>query len=337
MDVKKTSMGRKPHDDQNIFGLPNCAGTTTIEKEEQRRTLWLLFMADRMHAWPTGWPNALPETHFKVDIPVADTLLQAMTSERRHWTFDNTPFTGNLSRLIASLPSAEDPINIFHYICVAHILLGRVSELIHSLHEAPDTPEYAQKCEELDAHVVKFRLSLPRQATSILEASAADRGHVVWLQIILNIAAMLLNFRCVTDVPVANASSQFLLAVIAARNTAEIVKDASRISVDLLMSAHIASSLYVAACVLVIQWRITGDATLKDGVDVLRLTFDRMNDTFVYLGMKFKFALEHDLKRSREELIEKRDRGIQGLLVDCSKWKHVKEAVLRSGISIDIT
>jgi hypothetical protein len=338
MDASKISMGRKPQDNDNIYGLPNGAGTTAVEKEEQRRTLWLLFMADRNHAWPTGWPNALPETHFKVDIPIADSLLQMMKPEGQHKSFENTPFTGSLSRLITSLPSAEDSINIFHYICIAHVLLGRVSELIHSLHEAPDTPEYAEKCEELDSYVVKFRLSLPRQATSVLEASPADRGHVVWLQVILNTAAMLLNFRCVTGVQVANASSsQFLLAVIAARNTAQVVKDASRISIDLLMSSHIASSLYVAACVLVIQWRITGDATMKDDVDVFKLIFDRMNETFVYLGMKFKFALEHDLNRTRENLEEKRDRGIQGLLVDCSKWKHVKEAVLRSGISIDIT
>jgi hypothetical protein len=330
-------MGRKPRDDENVFGLPSCAGRTVIEREEQRRTLWLLFMADRGHAWPTGWPNALPETHFKVDIPIADSLLQALDPEERNKPFKNAPFTGNLRRLITSLPSEEDPTNIFHYICVAHVLLGRISELIHSLHEAPDTPEYAAKCEELDAHVVNLRLSLPRQAKSILEASAADCGHVVWLQVMLNTAAMLLNFRCVTGVPVANASSQFLLAVIAARNTAQVIRDTSRISIDVLMSSHIASSLYVAACVLVIQWRISGDATLKNDIDVLKLIFDRMNETFVYLGMKFKFALEHDLKRSREELKEKRDRGIQGLLVDCSKWKHVKEAVQRSGKSIDIT
>jgi hypothetical protein len=330
-------MGRKPRDDENVFGLPDCTGKTVIEKEERRRTLWLLFMADRGHAWPTGWPNALPETHFKVDIPIADSLFQALDPEKQNKPFKNTPFTGNLERLITTLPLEEDPVNIFHYICVTHVLLGRISELIHSLHEAPDTPEYAEKCEELDIHIVKLRLSLPRQATAILEASATNRGHVVWLQVMLNTAAMLLNFRCVTEVPIANASSQFLLAVAGARNTAQVLRDTSRISIDVLMSSHIASSLYVAACVLVIQWRISGDATLKNDVDVLKLIFDRMNETFVYLGMKFKFALEHDLKRSREELEEKRDRGIQGLLIDCSKWKHVKEAVLRSGISIDIT
>jgi hypothetical protein len=337
MDASKTSMGHKPQDDENVYGLPSCEGSNAIGKEEQRRTLWLLYMSDRNYAWPTGWPNALPETHFKVDIPVADSLFQMMSSEEQHRLAENTPFTGNISRLVTSLSAAEDPMNILHYICVIHVILGRVSDLIHSLHEAPDTPEYAEKCSELDSHVVKFRLSLPRPATSVLEAASSDRGHVVWLQVMLNTAAMLLNFRCVTGVPVANASSQFLLAVAAARNTAQLVKDASRISIDLLMSAHIASSLYIAACVLVIQWRITGEATLKDDVDVFKLIFDRMNENFVYLGLKFKFALEHDMQRSRENLLEKRDRGIQGLLADCSKWKHVKDAVLRSGVSIEIT
>jgi hypothetical protein len=338
------SIGMRLHDEDethgSTYGHGKENGRSAIEKEEQRRTLWLLFTMDRNHAWPTGWPNAIPETHFKIDLPVADSLLQAMDTERVNDTPENTPFTRNLGRLITSSSSAKEPTNVFHYVCIAHVLLGRAAELIHSLHDAPDTIEYAEECDELDSHIVKFRMSIPRRATLVLEAESADRAHIVWLQVILNTVTMLVNYRSARSVPIVDAScesSRFTIAVTAARSTAKIVKDASRISIDLLLSPHIASSLYVAALLLVIQWRTTGDPSYKEEVDLFVLVFERMNEAFVFLGLKFQYALEHDMEKSREKLEDMRDRGFRGLLADCTKWTHVKERVIRNGLPIDIT
>jgi predicted nucleic acid-binding protein len=324
-------------DHERVYGLEKDAGTTAVEKEEYRRTLWLLFIQDRNHAWPTAWPHIIPETHFKVHIPIADSIFQAMDPEVRSAQYVNKPFTRSLSRLVTNLSSAKEPTNVFQYICIAHVLLGRVSEVVHSLHDASDSVEYAEECEELDLHIVKFRLSLPRHATSVLEAAPTDRAHVVWLQVILNTCAMLLNFNCAKDNSINETSSQFLCAVAAAHNTAQIVKEASRVSVDLLLSPHIASSLYVAACILAIQWRTTEDASFRKELDIFELVFDRMDESFVFLGLKFKIALAHDLNRSRENLEQLRDRGFRGLLADCTKWAHVKQEVQRRGLPIDIT
>jgi hypothetical protein len=343
MDVSTaTSTGLKLQDlndnDQDTNSGQGKRNMTAADKEEQRRTMWLLFIVDRNHSWPVGWPNAVPETHFKIDMPVADSVFQAMEAAADDSVCGNTPFTRNLDRLIRSCQSAGEPVNVFHYICVAHILLGRVVELVYSLHDAPDTPEYAEDCDELDSHIVKFRLSIPRQATSILEAQPADRGQVVWLQVVLNTCVMLLNHRCANNVSSADASSPFMVAVAAARDTAQIVKDASRVSIEPLISPHIASSLYVAVLLLVIQWRTTGDPKLKEEIDLFALVFDRMNDAFVFLGLKFSYALEHDLERSQgDHLEELRDRSLRGLLADCTKWTHIKDKIVQRGIPIDIT
>ena len=308
-----------------------------VEKEEFRRTLWLLFITDRNHAWPTGSPSAIPELHFKVDLPITEDFFQSLDVNAESSPVENIPFTRNLNRLIASVASVDDTTNVFAYICIAHVLLGQVADLIHSVHASPKSPEYAKDCAELDNHLTRFRLSLPRQATSILEARSADRGHVIWLQIMSNASAMLLHYRCSSGVPVEDANLQFMLAMTAARNIVRVVQDASRISIDLLMSAHIAPSLYVAACILIIGWRTTGDQSYKDDVDLLALVFDRMNELYVFLGLKYKLALEHDLKRSKESVADLRHRGLRGLLADCSKWRHVKEEVERRGIPINIT
>jgi hypothetical protein len=260
-----------------------------------------------------------------------------MDPDMREGSFNNLPFTRNLSRLVDSVSAAKGPLNVFCYVIVAHVLLGRVSELVYSPHNASDSLEYYENCTELDNTIVKFRLSLPRPASSVLEAPPANRSHVAWLHVILNTMTILLHYQSNTSVSVHDAASQFTLAVIAARNIAQIVKDASRISIDLLLSAHIGSSLYVAACVLVIQWRFTGDCSFKEEIDLFALVFERMDEVFSFLGLKFKIALEHDQQKSMEELQRLRERGFRGMLADCTKWSHVKQEVERRGIKVDLS
>ncbi|KAF1836729.1 hypothetical protein BDW02DRAFT_566819 [Decorospora gaudefroyi] len=330
-------LGMNRMDVSHAYMLERSERETAVEREEYRRALWLLFIMDRAHAWPTGWPNTIPEIQFMVNIPVSDTQFQNMEAGMETSVHEHTPFTRDLESLVSSSPTAKEPLNIFHYITVAHVLLGRVSELVHSLHNLPDTVEYANDCTKLDDLLVKFRLSLPRQASSVLEASPADRGHVVWLQVTLNVVAIMLHYRYSQNDQVSGANPKFALAVLAAGNIAQIIKDASRISTDLLLSVHIASALYVAACVLVMQWRLTGDRSLREDIDLFRLVFERMDEVFTFLGMKFKVALEHDLKKSKEDLISLQERGLRGLLGDCQKWTHVKQEVQRRGIDIDVT
>lgn len=321
-------------DHEKFFNLDNSTGKTAVEREEYRRTLWLLYTNDRNHSWPTGWPHAIDERQFKVDFPVAESTFQAMDPELENSDTPNAPFTRNLKSLIASSSTANHPLNLFHYVALAHVLLGRVAELIHSLHDSPHTPEFAEECLELDTYIVKFRLSLPRSASSVFEAPVDERGHVIWLNAVLNTMSILLHFRCAKNVPCPHASSRFQLAVAAAKNTAHILKDASRISIDLLLSAHLGSALYIAACVLVIEWRLSGDEALKDDIDLFELVFERMNDVFRFMGLKFKLGLNHDLNRSKENLESLRERGFRGLLADCSKWSSVKEDVNRLGLTV---
>jgi hypothetical protein len=200
-----------------------------------------------------------------------------------------------------------------------------------SLHESPDTPEYAQQCDELDASLVKLRLSLPRSATSVLEAKPEDRGLVIWLNIVLNSMSILIHYRTAGLSSTKSADDLFALSVSAAKSTTSVIRDAARISVSLLLSAHIAPSLYIASCVLVMHWRLTGDESCKEDIELFELVYERMNDVFSVMGLKFKIALKRDLERDREDMEKLRDLGFKGLLADCSKWGYVAEEVGRLG------
>ncbi|EUC48733.1 hypothetical protein COCMIDRAFT_86551 [Bipolaris oryzae ATCC 44560] len=307
---------------------------TSVGKEERRRTLWLLFMLDRINSWVTGWQTAIPETQFKVDLLKPESVFQAMDPESDMLHYSNTPFTRNLSDLICSSPSAKEPLNVLHYLVIAHVLLGRVADLIHSLHNAPDSPEYAEECAKLDSLIIKFRLSLPRQASSVLAAPPADRQQVVWLLITLNVMTLILHYSCEVQGSISSLSSPFSLAVIAAQNVAQIVKDASRISVDLLLSPYIGSSLYVSAYVLVIQWRQSGDQSVKDEIDLITLVFEHMYEDESFPGRKLKSALEKDMKKSEEELRNSQKRGFRGLVADCNMSDRVRQEVQYRGLEI---
>ncbi|KAF2653338.1 hypothetical protein K491DRAFT_603079 [Lophiostoma macrostomum CBS 122681] len=316
-------LNRVDSDDEAFYGISYPRPKRPVEKEEYRRTLWLLFMTDRSLSWPTGWPQSIDDRQFKVNVPVADNVFQVMTLETETANSRTIPFVRNLNSLLATSSLATSPLNMFHYVIIAHVLLGRVTEQIHSLHDTPDSPNYAQECNDLSAHLVKFRLSLPRATTSVLEALPENRGYVLWLNVTINTMAILLHYRCAKLVDEAEAHQQFMRAVAAARNAAQMVKDTSLISTDLLLSAHLGSSLYISACVLVIQWKLCGDESLKADIDLFCLVFERFREKYAKLGHKFKSALDYDLKRSTESISDLRERGFRGLLADCSKWRAV--------------
>ncbi|KAF2187702.1 hypothetical protein K469DRAFT_685583 [Zopfia rhizophila CBS 207.26] len=334
-------LNRIDTDQEGTFSLHRDEPRTDAEKEEHRRVLWLLFIIDRGHSWLTGWPHAINDRQFKVDIPVDEAAFQAMTSE----TFGNqkpAPFTYNLNSLIHGSSVAIKPLNLFHYLAVAHVILGRIVEQVYSLHDSPNSPEYAHGCDELDSYLAKFRLSLPRSAISLLEASSNTRSHVVWLNTVLNTMTILLHYRpAKLSEPnsegqniSAEANDHFAHAVIAAKNIVKVVKDASHASIDSVLSAHLGSSFYLASTVLVIRWRQTGDPTLKEDIDILDLVFDRFNEVYSFLGLKFKLALQHDLARSPESIAKLWRLGFRGLLADCSKWTYVQEAVAGKGAAL---
>jgi hypothetical protein len=333
--VVALSLQRMDGHSQTFYIRGPQSPTTALEKEEYRRTLWLLFIMDRNYSWPTGWPHAIDEKQFKINIPIPETQFQDMTSNTTEDALNNTWFTQNLDTLISSSSLASDPVNLFHYLAVAHVLLGRLSEHIYAVHYSPDSPEYAQTAKELDVQLVKFRLSLPRSATSLMEASDDSRGLVTWLNITINTMAILIQHRCDDE---EETQEQFAHAVIAAKNIIQIVKDASRISINLLLSAHIGSSLYVAACVLHIHWRLSGDESLKADIDLWSMLFDRFTEAYHFLGLKYKLAWEYNLKNASEERMRTlQEKGFRGIPVDGSEFSFVQDEMEKMGLRPKLT
>ncbi|KAF9735793.1 binuclear zinc transcription factor [Paraphaeosphaeria minitans] len=282
---------------RGYYNRTEWEGRTAMEEEECRRALWILFFMDRNQSWPTGWPIAIDERKFKVDIPIADSVLQAMSPETTQGNAVNVPFTMSVDRLLSTASRAQTPLNMFHYLIIAYVLLGRSADLVHSIHDNPSSPGFAEQCEELDTYVLKLRLTV---------ASSSPQG--------------------VKDL--------FSKTVMVAKTTSKTIKDASRTSIDLLLNVHIASSLYIACYLLVIQHRLEEDDSLKNDINLLELVFERMNEVFSVKEQKLAIALKRDKERNREDLFRLRERGYRGLLADCSKWGIVKDEVAKLGMTM---
>ena len=310
-NLHRLDMSQQPFESLIPEWPPNA-----LEKEECRRTLWVLFIIDKCYTVSTVWPGSINERQYKVNIPVNETLFQDLIPEIEESAINNTLFTRNLDSLISSSSTAANPLNLFHYLVVAYVIFGRLSEYLHSSYDSSDSLEDTQAAAELDSQLLRFRLSLPRAATSVIEASDDTRGLVIWLGISLNSMAIMLHYRCNDE---EKAMEQFARAVGAAKNIVQIVKDTSRTSIDLLISAHLGTPLYLAACILTIQWRISGDDTVKADIDLFGHVFDRYKEVYFVLGLKFKLALDHFIENTnREQIPILRKKGLEGLL-DCSK------------------
>ncbi|CAI6283220.1 unnamed protein product [Periconia digitata] len=319
--IKERLEGLEEDEKKQYLPWQQWAGKSAMEKEECRRTLWLLYIMDRNMSWPSGWPSAIAERHFKVDIPVTNAVFQGMSKDTVPEPSNNAPFVRNLNSLIDSTSIAKTPLNPLHYLVVAHVLVGRIAEHIHSLHDPPDTPEYAQECEALDASLLRLRLSLPRAMSSVLEAPPEDRPQVVWLNVILNSMAMLLHYREASYSSAEESRAIFIRAVIAAKNTALIVKDTARISIRLLYNFPVLCSIYFASCILLIHWRLEKDDSCKGDMEIIKLVLDKAAEEYTVLGGKYQRALKRDLERSHNDLVKLRNVGYKGLLADCSAWE----------------
>ncbi|OCK73328.1 hypothetical protein K432DRAFT_410781 [Lepidopterella palustris CBS 459.81] len=168
------------------------APDTLIEKEEYQRTLWNLFFLDRDQSWASSWPHVLDDRYFMVNIPCAEKEFQENFASTPDLD-QSVPFNLNLSKLISKNISATQYPNILQYLIKAYVILGRVSEHIHALHDSDDREYYDRECDNLDSHLVRFRLILPRSATSIFAAPTNDRIHAVRLTKILNTITILLS------------------------------------------------------------------------------------------------------------------------------------------------
>lgn len=243
------------------------------------------------------------------------------------------PFSRNLHRMIMATPKDGKP-TLYHSILKAYHLLGRTTEHIHSIDASSDPEEHARELRQLDKELSRFKLSLPRQATTLRYSPLEEAAQVVWLNTILSMVTVLLHHRpeeaearpsqspserCV-PVLQPDTKTSFEYCVTAARSVARFIQEATKISIDALLNPHIGSSLYGCGRILAIANHEANTEEMRSDIELFLLLFDRMTEIYPALGFKFRNGLRYALQQDVEGAGKMRADGARGMLTRCGDW-----------------
>ena len=122
--------------------------------------------------------------------------------------------------------------------------------------------------------------------------------------------------------------------VATARNTALLVREASRVSIDLLINPLLAAPIFVCARILVIEYFLSGypppglaatspqprrDPALRADLEVMVLILDRLKEAFQGV-QKFRVGLFFHLQQDPTGILALKYEGSRGIIRSCSKW-----------------
>ncbi|KAL0257524.1 F-actin-capping protein subunit beta [Diplodia seriata] len=247
------------------------------------------------------------------------------------------PFSRNLRKMITATPTEASPTS-FQAILKAYVLLGRVTEHVHSMEASSDPEEHFSEFQQLDTELSRFKLSLPRTTTTIRSSSSVKEAtHAFWLNAITSILIILLHHRpekaarkppqppLAIQTPVSESHGSiegFEYCIAATENLSRMIQDATRISIDSLINPHIGSSLYGCGRTLALHYAASERKSekVRSDVDMYLLVFDRIADVYPTLATKFGNGMRYTLAQAPEAAYEMKADGARGMLTKCGDW-----------------
>lgn len=290
-----------------------------IEKEERRRTMWVLLVFDRDSSYPTGWAPAIEKKNFAVNRPIEEERFQQSVKSQGYETAAS--FLGK---------------NTFSMLTRAYDVLGRVVEHTHILQDPEDPSEYYEDFLKLEESLESCQSALPLILSDLSFMPVKEQGQIIWFHILLHTATIILNHRSQADwaviagirpkspSPESMEKQHFQRCVLAASAIVRIVKGAMKntVSVDTLLNPHLAPALYLCTRILNIKWHDTGEANLRTDAETILLLFHRLADLFP-LGQKFINGIQYDLQASKDVVWRMREAGSKGVMAQCTSWTNV--------------
>jgi hypothetical protein len=326
------------------------------ETEQRRRVVWALFILDRGMCFLAGFAYAIDDRQLRVRLPLEEAIFQDSDEVRFHeipssWGSahhsqqpqDTAMYSQDPKALLASLhrDTANNPL---HYLILSYSLLGRISEHMYSPeYDEQDAPQRSER-ETLEQTLTKMRLVLPRSATDLAAASSSDFRYAVWLRISMDVHTIFLHHTPKKSLQHHDRDEchqdNWSRCVATARNTALLIREASRVSVDLLMNPLLAAPIFVCARILVIEYVLTShpppdpprrDSALRADLEAMVLALDRLKEAFNGVE-KFRVGLFFHLRHDPAALLAIKSEGSRGILRTCSKWTCFSDLDVLSAI-----
>ncbi|KAK3360413.1 fungal-specific transcription factor domain-containing protein [Lasiosphaeria hispida] len=342
-----TTIGLHQSDSPTRLVLSGVTLPTTddwCQAEQRRRVIWALFILDRGICFPVGLPHAIDDRHLRLCLPMAEDLFQG--SEAPPEPSETVFFSHDLKRLIAALrdEARRKSHNPSHYLILAYLLLGHIVGHMFSPDYNQDDAARRSERDELEQHLTQTRLMLPRCATDLAAARYQDFKYVVWLNVLMNVNTVLLHHQpqrggievadeAAPGIADDGGSSSWQHCVAAAHNTALLVREACRVSTDLLMNPHVSAPIFTCSRILVVEYLLSSakgqrqqrSPALRSDLEVMMLMFDRLHEVYGGVFQKFRVGLLYHLHQEEYCVRAVKACGSRGLLRCCGDWPTLQD------------
>ncbi|EGX93525.1 MFS transporter, putative [Cordyceps militaris CM01] len=307
-----------------------------VQREECRRVVWAFFILDRGLCYPIGMVHAVDERCLVVHFPMSEDCFQGLLAEQTAVDGPALMYTNDLDRLIARVREHgrhAGACTMLHYVLLAYVLLGRVTEQVYMQDADEERPA---ALDALIEQLVQIRLLLPGCASDVSLAKPGDVPYVVWLSAVLSVSTIFLHHRALRcDDDAAVVAAQWPHAVRAARNTVQLLRDASRAGpASSFMLAHTTAALFVSTRVLIMEYLCPGaghhhhqpsadarrDTALRSDLQVLAAFSMQAHSSLGLMGKRFLIGFKFHIRMREEDVRAGKDYGARGLLKRCGDW-----------------
>ncbi|CEJ86917.1 hypothetical protein VHEMI04246 [[Torrubiella] hemipterigena] len=334
---KAVALGYNQVDGKRKVKLFALGGTSSelgwIEAEEARRVVWSILIIDRGLCFPIGLLHVLDDKVLVLDFPMSDEIFQEEdTTEMTAPKVEAVRYCKDFDKLITAVQSysrKSTPI-VYHYIILAYVLMGRISEELY----APefDYETCSHSLDKLAEHLVRIRLILPRSCSDLAVADQADLGNIVWLHAILNSDAIMIHHRpkAATQNPdePSEHDSNWPHCRAAGRNTIKLVREATKSSSDFLYNTQICTPIFFSFLTTLLDYMdpSPSDATpakakpIKYDLEMFINIMTRQREIFPGIGIKYCGGARFYLSKDAEYLIAGKATGMREFLGTCDQW-----------------
>lgn len=318
-----------------LFALGGRSGEISwIEAEEARRVVWSILIIDRGLCFPIGLIHVVDDKVLVLNLPIPDITFQDEDTIDTDIAPDVAAvrYVKDIDNLITAVQSysRKGPPIVYHYIILAYVLMGRISEELY----APefDYETCGPSLDKLAEHLVRIRLILPRSCSDFAVADQADLGNIVWIHAILNADAVMIHHRPKSpgqspDEP-SDHDSNWPHCRAAGRNTIKILREASKSSSDFLYNTQLCTPVFFSFLTTLLDYTdpSPSDATpakakpIKYDLEMLLDIMIRQREIFPGIGIKYCGGARFYLSKNAEYLIAGKRMGMREFLGTCDEW-----------------
>ncbi|CAG9987003.1 unnamed protein product [Clonostachys byssicola] len=313
-------------------------GNSWMQKEECRRALWMLFIFDR-GLCSLDLALVVDDQQLTINLPMADDIF---SSEDEPTDIEPIGYTPSIDKLMDTIEKEirqGNNINIRQFIVAAYMLLGRIGSEVYQ--NEFDYSKGTSVLDSLSEALIRLRLLIPPEAT---ELSFADPRHfklVIWLNAVMAANAVFLYHQPLLDGESfgepSGMSKNWPHCVAASQNLVAGLRDMCRSSTDFADNAFLASLVYTASRILMIEYILSSGNTnsrqsgssfnvssrsqnLKADVDLLYHIFRHFKVSLGCLGEQFYDAFVQSMTIDEEHSRAAKAGSLLDMLRICDRW-----------------